>query len=424
MVLLGSIADWRFDVLAPLPPGLAQTLRTSLQFGDARFQPLPVQPPLQAVSTGQLVRADTALPQIPAAAPLLHTTLPIVESPGWTLHLLSPVQAAINQATANAQLGALLAQSALAALIGIVLLRRHRQRERAHQQAAIHEQLTSLVDERTSQLLRVNEQLVDEMDERQRTAARLHTMQEELVQASKLALLGQVAAGVAHEINQPVAAIRAYADNAAEFLRRHDDGSARENLGTIAALTDRIGHITGELRAFSRKAGASVGPTSLKDCLEGALLLVGPRARRQGVALQRPPEMQNDLVQANRIRLEQVLVNLLQNALEALEGRTDGRIVITQQDLGATIRIQVADNGPGLSAQARARLFTPFHTTKPEGLGLGLVICRDIVAEFGGELNVAPPASASSDSQAPDGGALFVLTLRKAPGQDTASSPS
>lgn len=424
VVLLGSIADWRFDVLAPLPPGLAQTLRTSLQFGDARFQPLPVQPPLQAVSTGQLVRADTALPQIPAAAPLLHTTLPIVESPGWTLHLLSPVQAAINQATANAQLGALLAQSALAALIGIVLLRRHRQRERAHQQAAIHEQLTSLVDERTSQLLRVNEQLVDEMDERQRTAARLHTMQEELVQASKLALLGQVAAGVAHEINQPVAAIRAYADNAAEFLRRHDDGSARENLGTIAALTDRIGHITGELRAFSRKAGASVGPTSLKDCLEGALLLVGPRARRQGVALQRPPEMQNDLVQANRIRLEQVLVNLLQNALEALEGRTDGRIVITQQDLGATIRIQVADNGPGLSAQARARLFTPFHTTKPEGLGLGLVICRDIVAEFGGELNVAPPASASSDSQAPDGGALFVLTLRKAPGQDTASSPS
>lgn len=421
VVLLGSIAGWRFDVLAPLPPDLAQSLRTSLQFGDAPFQPLPLRPPLLPVSTGQLVRSDAALPQIPAAAPLLHTTLPIVESPGWTLHLLSPVQSAINQATANAQLGALLAQGALAAIVGIVLLRRHRQRERAHQQAAIHDQLTALVDERTSQLLRVNEQLVDEMDERQRTAARLHTLQEELVQASKLALLGQVAAGVAHEINQPVAAIRAYADNAAEFLRRHDDGSAQENLGTIAALTERIGHITGELRAFSRKAGSSVGPTSLRDCLEGALLLIGPRARRQGVALQRPPADQDYLVQADRVRLEQVLVNLLQNALEALEGRPEGRIVVAHQDLGATVQVQVGDNGPGLSAQARARLFTPFHTTKPEGLGLGLVISRDLAAEFGGELSAARPADSTSP-HAPDGGALFILTLRKASGRDLASN--
>lgn len=421
VVLLGSIAGWRFGVLAPLPPALAQSLRTSLQFGDAPFQPLPLRPPLLPVSTGQLVRSDAALPQIPAAAPLLHTTLPIVESPGWTLHLLSPVQSAIGQATANAQLGALLAQGALAAIVGIVLLRRHRQRERAHQQAAIHDQLTALVDERTSQLLRVNEQLVDEMDERQRTAARLHTMQEELVQASKLALLGQVAAGVAHEINQPVAAIRAYADNAAEFLRRHDDGSAQENLGTIAALTERIGHITGELRAFSRKAGSSVGPTSLRDCLEGALLLIGPRARRQGVALQRPPADQDYLVQADRVRLEQVLVNLLQNALEALEGRPDGRIVVAHQDLGATVQVQVGDNGPGLSAQARARLFTPFHTTKPEGLGLGLVISRDLAAEFGGELSAARPAD-STAPPAPDGGALFILTLRKASGRDLASN--
>ena len=223
--------------------------------------------------------------------------------------------------------------SLLAAALGIVLVRRHRQRERTEQQAAIQAQLASLVDERTAQLLAVNEQLTDEMDERQRTEARLHTMQDELVQANKLALLGQVAAGVAHEINQPVAAIRAYADNASEFLRRADAGSAQENLGTIASLTERIGHITGELRAFSRKAGASVGPTSLKEALDGALLLVGPRARRQGVILQRPLDGQDCLVRANRVRLEQVLVNLLQNALEALEGRPDGRVIVALEDL-------------------------------------------------------------------------------------------
>lgn len=415
VVLLGSIPGWRFDVLTPLAPDMAQSLRTSLQFGDAQFRPLPLSPPLTPVSTGQLVRTDDALPPLPKGAPLLHTTLPIVESPGWTLHLLSPVQTAMNQASANAQLGALLALSLLAAALGIVLVRRHRQRERTEQQAAIQAQLASLVDERTAQLLAVNEQLTDEMDERQRTEARLHTMQDELVQASKLALLGQVAAGVAHEINQPVAAIRAYADNASEFLRRADAGSVQENLGTIASLTERIGHITGELRAFSRKAGASVGPTSLKEALDGALLLVGPRARRQGVTLQRPLDGQDCLVRANRVRLEQVLVNLLQNALEALEGRPDGRVVVALEDLGATVQVHVSDNGPGLSPDARARLFTPFQTSKPEGLGLGLVICRDIVTEFGGELRAARPNDPGFPTpHGPQQGAMFTLTLRKA----------
>lgn len=423
VVLLGNIPDWRFRVLRPLSPALAQTLRTSLQFGDAKFQPLPVAPPLETASNGQIVRTDDALPRAGAGAPLLHTTLPVIESPGWTLHQLSPVQAAMNQASANAQLAALLAQGVLAALVGVVLYRRHRQKERTEQQAAIQQQLASLVDERTAQLRDVNAKLLEEMDERLRAEARLHTMKDELVQASKLALLGQVAAGVAHEINQPVAAIRAYADNAAEFLRRRDEGAAQENLGTIAGLTERIGHITGELRAFSRKADATVGPTNLIEALEGALLLVGPRARRQGVVLQSPPRDQNRRVQANRVRLEQVLVNLLQNGLEALEGVPDGKIVLTLQDLGDTLQLQVHDNGPGLSDQARAHLFTPFHTTKPDGLGLGLVISRDIVAGFGGELRAARPDDAGLLSpHAPHGGALFILTLRKTPDQNHAPS--
>ena len=416
VVLLGNIPDWRFRVLSPLPPALAQTLRTSLQFGDAKFQPLPVSPRLQAASNGQLVRTDDALPRAAAGTPLLHTTLPVTESPGWTLHQLSPIQAAMNQASANAQLGALLTQGVLAALIGVVLYRRYRNQERVEQQAAVQQQLAALVDERTAQLRDVNAKLVGEMDERQRAETQLHTMKDELVQASKLALLGQVAAGVAHEVNQPVAAIRAYADNATEFLRRHDEGAVRENLGTIAALTDRIGHITGELRAFSRKAGATVSPTDLMEALEGAILLVGPRARRQGVTLQSPPRNHNCRVQANRVRLEQVLVNLLQNGLEALEGTENGRIVIALQDLGESVQLQVHDNGPGLSDEARAHLFTPFHTTKPDGLGLGLVISRDIVAEFGGELRAARAGDASlSSPHAPGSGALFILTLRKAP---------
>jgi two-component system C4-dicarboxylate transport sensor histidine kinase DctB len=127
-------------------------------------------------------------------------------------------------------------------------------------------------------------------------------------------------------------------------------------------------------------------------------------------------------VLANRIRLEQVLVNLLQNAMEALEGRPDGRIVVALQDLGATVQVYVSDNGPGLSAEARAHLFTPFYTTKAEGLGLGLVICRDIVTEFGGDLIAAGPADPVFPApHAPGCGAMFILTLRKASGQQHAT---
>ena len=140
----------------------------------------------------------------------------------------SPVQSALNRASANAQLGALLAQSLLAAIVGVLLYRRHRGHEHTRQQTAIRQQLADQVHERTAQLRLANDRLLGEMDERQRAQARLHTLQDELVQASKLALLGQVAAGVAHEINQPVAAIRSYADNAAEFLRRQDPETARE----------------------------------------------------------------------------------------------------------------------------------------------------------------------------------------------------
>ncbi|WZB63984.1 ATP-binding protein [Achromobacter xylosoxidans] len=415
VVLLGSLPQWRFDVLAPLSEELAQRLRTSLQFGDARFQSVPISPPLQTSSTGTLVRADVALPQIPTRSPLLHTTLPITESPGWTLHLLSPVQSALNRASANAQLGALLAQSLLAAIVGVLLYRRHRGHEHTRQQTAIRQQLADQVHERTAQLRLANDRLLGEMDERQRAQARLHTLQDELVQASKLALLGQVAAGVAHEINQPVAAIRSYADNAAEFLRRQDPETARENLESIASLTERIGHITGELRAFSRKASTQVAPISLGAALDGALLLVGPRAARQGVALHRIYRRPGC---AGAGRPHPAGAGAGQSAAERAgrSGRSARRcITLALRDQGERVQLYFHDNGPGLSAEALAGLFTPFHTTKPEGLGLGLVISRDIVAEFGGELRAAD--ATDPEFPAPHGpgrGALFILTLRKA----------
>jgi len=173
----------------------------------------------------------------------------------------------------------------------------------------------------------------------------------------------------------------------------------------ITAMTERIGRITDELRAFSRKADGRVEPTLVSEVVEGSVLLTASRSRRHDARLIRQGETPGLTVLGERIRLEQVLVNLLQNAFEAVEHRAQGLVTLTVRDAGDTVQIAVGDNGPGLAPEVERGLFTPFLTTKPQGLGLGLVIARDIVAGFGGQLTAA---------SVPGEGATFTLTLRKA----------
>ena len=285
---------------------------------------------------------------------------------------------------------------------------------RAARQEAARAELEGRVEERTAKLRNANRRLTVEMEERRRADAHILLMHDELVQSNKLAILGQIAAGVAHEINQPLAAIRSYADNAAIFLQRDDVAPAQKNLNVIAGLTDRIGAITEELRACARKSNAPTAPVAVSDAIDGALLLLAARIRQQGVEILRTGEEEGLQVMAERFRLEQVLVNLIQNALEAMDRTQGARIGINVCALKVSarksqVRIVVSDNGPGLEPHAAEAVFTPFATTKARSLGLGLVISRDIVAEFGGELSLERDP-VEDDSP----GARFVITLPKA----------
>lgn len=237
---------------------------------------------------------------------------------------------------------------------------------------------------------------------RSRAEARVQQLRADLMQANRLAVLGQISAGVAHEINQPVAAIRGYVDNAALLLERGESASVQRNLTAVAGLTERIGLITNELRLFARKTPSAPESVRVGDALDGALLLLEALSKSQRVRLLREEPTDPVSVTAHRVRLEQVLVNLLQNALEALQDRPAPLIRIRVQHEGAdgTVEIRICDNGPGVAPAQLAQLFMPFSTSKPLGLGLGLVICKDLLAEYGATL---------SHERSEFGGASFLI---------------
>lgn len=400
VVLVTSIPSWRFKTLAPIPRAEQTRLRAEQRFGEAPFDLLIAQPP----PAGGRPPALTMI-KVPGQDETRYMAASVeLSAAGWTVYTFTPVGAALRTAVTGARAIALLAGLAVCALAAALVRWRSQASLRAAREEAARRELEARVAERTTALRETNQRLTVEMEERRRAEAHVHLMQDELIQSNKLATLGQIAAGVAHEINQPVGAIRAYADNAAVFLDRADSQSARTNLDLISGLTDRIGLITDELRAFARKSGGSPAPLAVREVVDGALLLVGPRLRQQGVRVMREVADEAAKVLAERFRLEQVLVNLLQNAIEALEETKNGEIAVQVLVKRAQVQIIVADNGPGVAPEATSTLFTPFATTKPRGLGLGLVISRDIVAEFGGELYLEPSPR----------GARFAMSLPKA----------
>jgi two-component system C4-dicarboxylate transport sensor histidine kinase DctB len=406
VVLITSIPEWRLRTLAPLEAEARRRILAARQFGDAPLDPLPAQGFDHPIGTADLIEAS-----LPGQAHkrFVETTTRL-EPEGWTLHTLKPAGRRLDSARWTA--GGLTFVSGLLALCLIFLAtdRHERRRTEDLRAAAAREELEIRVVERTRDLSGANQRLTAEMDERRRVQARLHKLQDELVQANRLATLGQIAAGVAHEINQPLAAIRIYAENAADFVERSQPGPAQTNLRLIGELTGRIAVITEELKAFSRRATGQMKPVLVTEAIDGALLLVSHRMVHEGVHLARSGERPGLSVLAERVRLEQVLVNLLQNSLDALRGRPDPEIQLVVGVQRRQVTITVTDNGSGLSEEAMQNLFMPFVTTKAHGLGLGLVISRDIMAEFGGDL--------SAGALGP--GATFMLTLRKPKGGEGA----
>ncbi|WP_042887522.1 sensor histidine kinase [Cupriavidus necator] len=415
VVILASDPSWKLAALRPLSAEARERLSRSLQYNRA---PLP-QLPLETVrklangnggSSDELVRLRRGPPMLAQ-----HAALPGTD---WQLTLLTNTSQARVAALNTAALAGVL--TAFVLLLGAAWnVRRRIVNERLAARAALeaaNSELERKVAERTADLSAANQRLQAEVAERIRAETVLRQAQDGLLQAGKLAAVGQMSTGIAHELNQPLAALRTISGNTGKFLERGDYGTVRANLDTIIGLVERMGRITGALKSFARKSGNGKRQARLAEGVDNALFLLQTRVD----AVQ--PELQRDIdptlaVVCDPNRLEQVLVNLLGNALDAVAGKPGPRIALHAHIAGGMVHLTVRDNGSGLSEEAFARLFEPFFTTKPagQGLGLGLTLSAGILNESGGSL---------SATNHPDGGACFTLVLPLAPQDATSKDAS
>lgn len=307
----------------------------------------------------------------------------------WTLHVLT----ALEPAYARARQAALLAAGAVALLVmsGLLLVQR---RSAMRERLAFEEEARAELERRVAA-----------------ATAELRATENELVQAAKLAALGQMSAGIAHEINQPLAAIRTFADNATVLLERGKAAMVRDNLAEIASLTDRMAAITRHLKGFARRASGTLGAVDMAAAVPQALALLEARLRRDDVtvALDLPDEPV--WVTGEDVRLQQVLVNLFTNAADAMRGCPMRILRVGLALDGDWAVLTVRDTGWGITDDDLGRLFVPFFTTKEagEGLGLGLSISHGIVRDFGGTITAANHPAGNGEP----GGALFTLRLKR-----------
>lgn len=238
----------------------------------------------------------------------------------------------------------------------------------------------------------------DELGDLARALAVFRQTRDDLIQAAKLAALGQMAAGLSHELNQPLAAIRSHAHNGVLLLERERPDEARHAIMRIQALTTRAAELIAHLRRFARKPGVTLSPVEVGGVVETALSLFGPRLDAGQVTLKQDMPGERLYVRAEEIRLEQVLVNLIANALDAIAGRPDPTLAIGAAQRGKAVEIWVEDNGPGIDRAHLERIFDPFFTTKPvgSGLGLGLSLSYNIIKDLGGTLAVASSGPAGT----------------------------
>ncbi|MNZ35937.1 C4-dicarboxylate transport sensor protein DctB [compost metagenome] len=414
IIILSSDPALRLKAVRPLSADDKERLARSMQYywwALDEWQPLAREVLAENIETLTFPANEAGHRD---AVSYLSQTRRLADTP-WNFTLFTPLA----ELRREAMIHGMLAAVGFALLAFLLIAWNERRKVLATRLAArealeqANNELERRIAERTADLRASNQHLRGQIRERRQAEETLRKAQDRLVQAGKLAVIGQMSTSIAHELNQPLAALRTLSGNTVRFLARGDSATASSNLQTINELVDHMGRITASLRAFARRSDDR-GEAELGKAVDAALFLLHPRLERTPLTLHRA--CADARLAIDQTRLEQILVNLIANALDAMSAQDDRQLWLSGREEAGQYHLTVRDNGPGIPPDARVHLFEPFFTTKPgeHGLGLGLTLSASLATAAGGSLGAAHPEG---------GGTAFELILPLLPAPAASNAP-
>jgi len=395
IVFLTSRSEYKFRALATLSVPVRARIADTRQFPLDKIRPMGLSADVTDSDSVQVSIVGTEDDFLAASMPL--------QLAGWHAMVFTPLRPVHIQVLRTMILAGLVLTAALLSAL-VILQRRANTLQRIKIETEQRAVLEDKVQERTADLDAANALLRAEVAERRNAEERLRKSQKELVKTGKLAALGQMSAAISHEINQPLAAIKSYAENAGRFLAHDRVEDAKSNIVSISKMSDRMAEISRHLRTFARRPGDTLAPINVTDVITETIGLVGPQLRAQNAAVSFDPETEVWAL-GGKLRLQQVLVNIVTNGLEAMSENETAVIDIQVERTEDAAQITLRDHGPGLPQESIDQVFDAFYTTKEAGvgMGLGMSISHNIISDFGGALTAA---------NHPEGGAVFTVTLQ------------
>lgn len=380
IIFLSSINSWRLNSLSPIGKERQYAIGESKRYANRVINELAIKPSYdENVSAEQRVYAINSNKGVFDYMEIHQSMI----KAGWNIHIMAPLSPIYSALPAFMMLYATVY---LLLALGALFAFEKRKSSLRIQQA--NDQLEQRVQARTQALQASNQ--------------KLNETQDELIQAAKLTVIGSLSASINHEINQPLAAIRSYAQNTQTLVSRNQLEHVSDNINTIISLTDRLAAIVGQFKNFTRKSQGNDSATNINQCIQDSLTIIQPEIDKQGIELILCANEIRCEVWGDNIRLQQVLVNLMSNAIVAMKHCIHKKLIVTaEQD--TMLRIRIQDSGPGVRESQMEKIFEPYYTTSErQGLGLGLSISRRIIESMQGNITV---------SNAHLSGAIFEITL-------------
>ncbi|WJG10343.1 ATP-binding protein [Aliiglaciecola sp. LCG003] len=394
VVFYGSQAEWNYKALASLPVDVEQQLIEQRQYDG-----MPIQQLTDFANNSDVLNSKKFYLPFKGSSKSFYQTHKDMSPVGWRLFALTPVNM-INQIV----FWSLAVATVFFVLFYLVSFYWRRTVDAQKQLAAINEELEHRVETRTTELRQSNNQLISIIDKQKQTEKILKETQFELIQAGKLALLGEMSASINHELNQPLTAMRTYTETLLMMVSKGKLDNLEHNAQEILKLNKMMAKIVGQYKLFARKSVGKMGPVCIQEILSASLSILDAKMQKIGVKLDVEGKLAGIQVLAESVPLEQVLVNLLNNALQACVDTDIPAIDIKVEHDQNLVTISVADNGPGFPQGVIEHVFEPFYTTKGQGLGLGLTISKRIVESFGGTIGASNGAV---------NGAVFTVILAR-----------